>query len=82
MGFVGNQDNFVPAKIFVGEGVFFLCRQVGVEFLNGRKANVEVIGVRAFEILHRRDAHAAIGDGDFGGEKILNGRCARKGCQG
>ena len=62
VGFIGDQDYLVLAKIFIGDGVFFLAGQVGVEFLNRGEADVDVTWIDRFKVLHRRNAHGAIGD--------------------
>ena len=62
MRFVGDQHDFVLAKILEGEGVFFFGGQVGVQLLDRGEADVDVVGIDRLEVLHRRDPHAAIAD--------------------
>ncbi len=59
MGFAGNHDDAMFAKVFKGEGVFLLASQVGVKFLNGGKADVDVAGIDRFKVLDGGDAHTA-----------------------
>ena len=73
MRFIGDQDDVVFAKIFEGDGVFLVGGQVGVQFLDRGEADVDVVGIRAFKIIHRRYAHAAVADDKFLIEKIFDG---------
>ena len=73
MGFIGNQDNFMLAEVFVRDGVFFFSRQVGMEFLNGGKANADFVLVCAFKIINGGNAHAAVSDVNIRIEKIFDG---------
>ena len=44
-----------------------------MQFLNRGETDVDVVGIRSLEILHRRYAHAAIADDKFLVEKIFDG---------
>ena len=78
MGFVGNQDDAMLAKVFKGQGVFLFAGQVGVEFLNRRKADVDVGGIDRFKVLHWRNPHAAIANDKFLVEQIFDGSRVEK----
>jgi len=72
MGFIGNQDDAMLAKVFKCEGVFLLAGQVGVEFLNGGKADVDVAGIDRFKVFDGGDAHTTISDMNVRIEQVLN----------
>ena len=73
VGFIGNQDDFVFAKIFKGDGIFFEGGKVGMELLDGGKGNVDIIGVDGFKIADRSNINPAIINGDILIEQVFGG---------
>ena len=68
---VGDQDDLVLAEILERDRVFLLGRQVTVEFLDRREADVDIPGIDGLEVLDRRDPDVLIADDDVGHEKEL-----------
>ncbi len=48
--FIGKQHNFFVFEIFIGNSVFFFGCQIGMQFLNGGKANIDVIIIHTFKV--------------------------------
>ena len=71
VGFIGNQNNLVLAKILERNGVLFFRRKVNVQLLNRSEADVDVVRVDALKVLDGRNAHVAVADEDVRFEKKL-----------
>ena len=72
VGFIGNQDDFVLAKVFKGQGIFLFAGQIGVQLLNRGEADADVIGVDRFKVFDGRNVHAAIPDVNVRIEQVLD----------
>ena len=73
MGFVGYQDDAVLSEVFKGDGVLSLGRQIGVEFLDGRETDVDVVVVDTLKVSNRCHGNLIAADMDGVVEKVFGG---------